>query len=296
MTTTNLGLELQAQRTRSWHTLLNQNFQRIEDRLSTQYAGNPNGNVAGYWEGQFCYDTTNNKFYRCTSPTGVAATSVWTTLEDSFSLGALASLNTVGAAQIDSNAVTTAKIADGNVTGVKLNGGSNTPGNHRVYGTDKAGAFGFQKIGSWCSYQHQQTSGTTGPNPTVTVWTRIDMNAEVDDADGIGSISSGGVSLAAGTYMCWAAMAIQGIGGPAVDRWRLRLYNATDTSVIKQGVNGGALGSAVAGTVIVFGFFTIAGTKTIELQAYRTDGSSAITALTTGQSEVYAEMQFMKVG
>lgn len=77
MATTNLGLELQALAARSWHTLLNQNLQRIEDRLTAQFAGDPNGNVAGFWVGQWCYDTTNGVFYKCTTASGVAGTSVW---------------------------------------------------------------------------------------------------------------------------------------------------------------------------------------------------------------------------
>lgn len=51
--------------------------QNLEDRVATQYAGNPNGNVAGWWKGQRCWDTTNDVEYVCTT-TGDAASAVWT--------------------------------------------------------------------------------------------------------------------------------------------------------------------------------------------------------------------------
>lgn len=61
----------------TWDQYARQDRDRLEDRLSTVYAGDPNGNVAGYWEGQRCTDQTNNRLYIC-SATGVAAVAVWT--------------------------------------------------------------------------------------------------------------------------------------------------------------------------------------------------------------------------
>lgn len=70
--------------------------------------------------------------------------------------GALASLNTVGTAQIDNDAVTADKIATGAVgsaelaaaavTGAKVEGGSATPGNVKYWGTNASGTFGFHSL------------------------------------------------------------------------------------------------------------------------------------------------------
>lgn len=63
----------------SWDTFERQDRDRLEDRLTTQFAGNPNGNVAGYWKGQFSTDTTNNRTYVC-SASGSATVATWTEL------------------------------------------------------------------------------------------------------------------------------------------------------------------------------------------------------------------------
>lgn len=60
----------------TWDQLWSADSDVLEALLTTQYAGDPNGNVAGAWEGQLCYDTTNNVQYVCTTP-GNAASTVW---------------------------------------------------------------------------------------------------------------------------------------------------------------------------------------------------------------------------
>lgn len=62
----------------SWHTLVNANMDII-DKLAMKYAGDPNGNVAGTWIGQTCWNTSSTRMYICTT-TGNAASAVWTTL------------------------------------------------------------------------------------------------------------------------------------------------------------------------------------------------------------------------
>lgn len=61
----------------AWHTLWNDNQDIIEAAVACNYAGDPNGNVAGYWIGQNCYDTSNGIMYTCTTA-GNAASAVWT--------------------------------------------------------------------------------------------------------------------------------------------------------------------------------------------------------------------------
>jgi len=80
MPTPKLNLNQPAAGTRPWTALHNDNMDALEARLTTQFAGSPQGNVAGFWVGQWCYDTTNGVFYRCTTATGSAATSNWTLL------------------------------------------------------------------------------------------------------------------------------------------------------------------------------------------------------------------------
>jgi len=145
-------------------------------------------------------------------------------------------------------------------------------------------------------YQNQQTSGTAGPNLSTGSWQTYPLTTEVYDPDGIGSLSSNQITLGAGTYEVYASASIQGISGPGVSTWRARLYNATDTAAIVQGPQTGALGTAVAGNVHVFGYFTLAGAKAIELQIYMASGDAgAITAMNTGDSEIYASVHVRKI-
>lgn len=66
----------------SWQTIWNQDADRAEARLAAVYAGNPHGNLAGYYVGQTCVDTTNGKIYRCTVADGTAGGSTWVVVDD----------------------------------------------------------------------------------------------------------------------------------------------------------------------------------------------------------------------
>ena len=60
----------------NWITLWNQDNARIEERLATTFAGDPNTNVEGFYIGQQCYDTVSKKIFICTT-IGNPATAVW---------------------------------------------------------------------------------------------------------------------------------------------------------------------------------------------------------------------------
>lgn len=68
----------------TWQNILNSNAQNLEDRLTLTYAGDPNGNVAGYWKGQWCYDSTTSQLWFCTYATGSAISSTWVGLTETF--------------------------------------------------------------------------------------------------------------------------------------------------------------------------------------------------------------------
>lgn len=59
-----------------WHLPLNSGFDTWEARIGLTASGDPNGNVAGNYIGQICYDTVNNAFYLCTS-VGTASAAGW---------------------------------------------------------------------------------------------------------------------------------------------------------------------------------------------------------------------------
>lgn len=148
----------------------------------------------------------------------------------------------------------------------------------------------------YAHYQNQQTSGTNGPTYTSGAWRTVTLNTEVYDADAIGSLSSNQVTLGAGSYEVW--WSIGATRASYTSSGRSRLYNATDTSAVAQGINRSGLGSGVGGDDIGssgFAFFTIAGSKAFELQYYTNVTTSTNTAVTTGEVEVYADMFIKKV-
>jgi len=78
--TSKLNLEKPADKDKSWGTAYRGSMDELESRLTLQYTGTPQGNVAGAWVGQTCLDTSNNIMYTCTTA-GIAAAAIWSVLE-----------------------------------------------------------------------------------------------------------------------------------------------------------------------------------------------------------------------
>lgn len=217
-------------------------------------------------------------------------------------LGSLATLSTVGTAQITDNSVTGAKIALG----------SDAQGDVMYYnGTDwvrlPAGTSGqlLQTKGSganpeWVtpSYapdvilEQQETSGTPGGGfSSGSDVTRV-LNTEVRDASNICTLSSNQFTLPAGTYYIrWRCPAY------AVGSHQSMLYNVTSATTVRRGYQtyGSAGTSAVTescGDAVV----TVAGSTAFEIR-HRCSGGRASDGL--GYSgglgtEIYTAVQIWK--
>lgn len=145
-------------------------------------------------------------------------------------------------------------------------------------------------------YQNQQASNTAGPDFSTGSWQTWPLTTEVYDAGGIGSLASNQITLGAGSYLVTAFAAAIGISGPGAAQQRLRLQNITDGTTLDQGPSSGGMGSATNGTSSIISYFTLAGSKAIELQCYwGTNNPPALTALNTGAVEVYASVMIQKV-
>jgi hypothetical protein len=142
-------------------------------------------------------------------------------------------------------------------------------------------------------YQEQRSSGTTGPTYSAAGWRTVQFSTEVIDTGGIGSLSANAITLAAGSYEFEGFVAIQ--AGSSL-RARLRLQNTSDGSTILQGVQEtlGYDATPTGMTLAIVGSFTIAASKTLELQIYPTDATVANQAMTTGDSEIYTALKFRR--
>jgi hypothetical protein len=109
----------------------------------------------------------------------------------------------------------------------------------------------------------QKTSGTSGGSFTAGAWQTRDLSdTPIADPDSIVSVSSNQFTLGAGTYL------IEG-SAPAyhLNQHQLRLYNATDSSVVQYGQSAYATsGDNVQTNAYVFARLTITASKTFELQ------------------------------
>lgn len=77
-----------------WDAFERQDRDRLEARLATPFAGDPNGSVAGYWLGQLVYNSSASFPYICTA-SGSASTAVWTRLDTN--INALGNINALAA-------------------------------------------------------------------------------------------------------------------------------------------------------------------------------------------------------
>jgi hypothetical protein len=144
----------------------------------------------------------------------------------------------------------------------------------------------------------EKTTGTDGGSAAATTWNVRTLNTEVFDTNGLCSLSANQVTLTAGTYECRAVAPCY-----EVNRTRLRLRNVTDSATVLLGVNGYTDASDFTTLMaLMFGRFTIAASKALELQHYTqvakaTTGLGLQSAATNNtETEVYASIEFWLVG
>lgn len=138
----------------------------------------------------------------------------------------------------------------------------------------------------------EKAQNTGGGTFTLGAWRTRDLNQEKSDTGDNASLASNQITLDAGTYRCMAA-------APAynIDRHQTRLYNITDSAVLLTGTSVYApAGHDGANTSYVYGRFTIAAEKVIELQ-HQSEATQADLGLGIASNfgiEVYASVELWK--
>ena len=128
---------------------------------------------------------------------------------------------------------------------------------------------------------------TNAPGSAAATWNvRVLNTTDVNQITGA-SLGSSQVTLPAGTYRvrAWA-------GAIDLDRHQLRLRNVTDGATVANGTSELSNNSDYSLTnSLLYGRFTIAGTKVFELQHYtELSGGLLGNATGDGEVEVYAQM------
>lgn len=140
----------------------------------------------------------------------------------------------------------------------------------------------------------EKTSGTDGGSSTSGSWQTRDLNTEVSDSGGHATLASNQVTLAAGTYEI-SAFAPAFYSGTHQARWQ----NITDatTEILGQNAQCVANTNATTTPAIVQGQFTIASSKTFELQ-HRVNASRASNGYGVSHgwgTEIYSVVVLRKV-
>jgi hypothetical protein len=142
--------------------------------------------------------------------------------------------------------------------------------------------------------QDQKTSGTNGGTFTSGAWRTRDLNTSITNNISGASLGSNQITLPAGTYLIEASAPARQAGNH-----KAKLANITDTTDILIGTSEFTSDSNnVANRSFVFGTFTLAGTKVLELQHrcavnQNTNGLGSASAFSV--VEVYADVRIWKV-
>jgi hypothetical protein len=146
---------------------------------------------------------------------------------------------------------------------------------------------------TYAIFRDEKTSGTDGGTFTSGAFRTRDLNATQYNGIGSASLASNQISLPAGTYLIEAAAPSN-----RTDQHQLRLQNITDSSTTVLGQNVWCYGvNLVSNMARVSGVFTIAGTKTFELQhrAATTRAGDGFGLAAGFGTEVYASITIAKV-
>ena len=140
-------------------------------------------------------------------------------------------------------------------------------------------------------FNEQQASGTNGGSATSGSYAKRTLNTTVVNNITGCSIAASVITLPAGTYAVTAFAPTY-----TVSRNRLRLQNTTDSTTIALGQNNFA--DSGQQSALLQSVFTIAGTKTIQLQqqvqnSVSTNGLGVNCSF--GDNEVYAQIQIARI-
>lgn len=197
-------------------------------------------------------------------------------------------------------------VAHKNLTGSDLHEpkGVDVATANKVYVSDGAGSGVWQKVdrnqlektgnpfgSNLLHIKDLKPQNTAGQSFTGTTWTKVDLTDIITNEITSASLSSSQISLPSGTYYIEVDKLIYGNSANG----KLRLRNITDGSdLIANALNQGFF-SGDTQTLSLKGRFTLAATKTIEIQALTSVNTTSPSANISGYQECYADVLIWKV-
>lgn len=211
-----------------------------------------------------------------------------------------------------------ANVAHSSLTGADLHEpkGAAAATANKVYVSDGAGSGAWTATSTLNPFSNQLfhvqdsvSSGTAAQSLTSATWNTRRFQTTLTNEISSASLSSNQVSLPAGTYFLQCQCIFNSLVTSTNSNTyhaKLRLRNITDGSTTLSGTShtllkfiDGASSVSISGSFDLFvgGRFTIAGTKTLEIQAYVTNGTiiRAGTPASLSENEIYANLMIWKV-
>lgn len=136
--------------------------------------------------------------------------------------------------------------------------------------------------------EYKVASGTNSETYTASSYQTVNLNTEVSDADSIVTLATKQFTPVSGTYRVDAFALLNDNGGTGSYKVRIRNVTAGTTAIV--GSNGISGNISMANVLRADGVLTANGTDAYELQVYTTRATDAITAASSGESEVYARV------
>ncbi len=133
----------------------------------------------------------------------------------------------------------------------------------------------------------QQASGASGATATAGSWQTKVLNTEIYDSASLGTLSSNVISLVAGTYRVFGSTEFF-----SCNNSQSRLRNTSDSVTLVNGSSN--YGASSGSTSTLFGRFTIAATKNIELQYFVATNGPLGQPTTSAEVETYSKLIFIK--
>lgn len=170
--------------------------------------------------------------------------------------------------------------------------GNIASGTIRVYGIPKTIGAGTTAP-DYIHIRDEKASGAGGGTFTSGSWQKRDLTTEVEDDGGHASLATSQITLAAGTYRAHVRCPAYG-----VDRHQARLRNVTDAATTLVGsTEFASSGNFIYNDSVILGRFTIAGTKTFEVQ-HRCETTRSTQGLGVeanfGEVEIYTDVELWK--
>jgi len=152
-------------------------------------------------------------------------------------------------------------------------------------------SLGPGQVGKYALLRDEKASGVGGGTFTSGAWRTRVLNTTVADEIGI-TLSSNQFTLPEGTYRIVAQSSARSVNGNMA-----RIQNITDAATELEGPNMVTFNTETSMFAPVQGQFTITSSKTFELQHWgsSTQADGFGVALSLGTSEIYAEVEILKV-